>query len=75
MTSTMTAISSTGPLGFLGAGLLLQNAASPTAGFVLVVAAFAAGAAVVAAGALARRPDPSPVPSKASERERRGPRS
>jgi MFS family permease len=65
MTSTMTAISSTGPLGFLGAGLLLQNAQSATAGFALVVTAFAAGAAVVAAGDLARRPDPMPTPSKA----------
>jgi MFS family permease len=60
MTSTMTAISSTGPLGFLGAGLVLQNAASPTAGFVLVVSAFAAGAAVVvASGTGERQPDPS----------------
>jgi len=65
MTSTMTAISSTGPLGFLGAGLLLQNAESATAGFVLVVTAFAAGAAVVLGGAVARRPDSRPAPSKA----------
>jgi MFS family permease len=64
MTSTMTAISSTGPLGFLGAGLLLQNAESATAGFALVVAAFAAGAVVVATGVPARGPDPSPAPSK-----------
>jgi MFS family permease len=48
MTSTVTAISSAGPLGFLGAGLLLERSGSPTAGFVLVVAAFAVGAAVVA---------------------------
>jgi MFS family permease len=47
MTSTVTAISSTGPLGFLGAGLLLQRTDSPTAGFVLVVTTFAIGAAVV----------------------------
>jgi MFS family permease len=63
MTSTMTAISSTGLLGFLGAGLLLQGAASATAGFVLVVATFTAGAVIVAAGALGRTPDPSPLPS------------
>jgi hypothetical protein len=66
MTSTMTAISSTGPLGFLGAGLLLQNAASATAGFVLVVTAFTAGAVVVAAGALARQAAPHPAPSQAA---------
>jgi len=52
MTSAMTAISSTGPLGFLGAGLLLQQAASPMVGFVLVVAAFTVGAVVVAAAQL-----------------------
>jgi MFS family permease len=60
MTSTTTAISSTGPLGFLGAGLLLQDASSPTAGFVLVVAAMGAGAAVVAAALLGSR---SPAPA------------
>jgi predicted MFS family arabinose efflux permease len=48
MTSTLTAISSTGPLGFLGAGLLLQDAASPTVGFVLVSAAAVTGALIVA---------------------------
>jgi MFS family permease len=48
MTSTMTAISSTGPIGFLCAGLLLQNAASPTAGFILVSAAAVVGALIVA---------------------------
>jgi predicted MFS family arabinose efflux permease len=52
MTSTMTAISSTGPLGFLGAGLLLQHLESPTAGFTLVVAAMTLGAAVVAGAPL-----------------------
>jgi MFS family permease len=54
MTSTMTAISSTGPLGFLGVGLLLQHMASPTVGFVLVAAAFTVGAAVVAAAQLSQ---------------------
>jgi len=65
MTSTMTAISSTGLLGFLGAGLLLQSAETATVGFALVVGAFTTGAVVVAAGTLARRPDPSPAPSEA----------
>jgi predicted MFS family arabinose efflux permease len=54
MTSTMTAISSMGPLGFLGAGLLLQHLASPTVGFVLVAAAFTVGAVVVAAAQLSQ---------------------
>jgi len=65
MTSTMTAISSTGLIGFLGAGLLLQDAASATPGFVLVVAAFAAGAVVVAAGVLRGQTAGRPAPSSA----------
>jgi hypothetical protein len=60
MTSTMTAISSTGPIGFLCAGLLLQNAASPTAGFILVSAAAVVGALIVASAATQDRASTSP---------------
>ncbi len=53
-TSVNAAISATGPLGFVGAGLLLHRATSVTPGFVLVVAAATLGAAIVAtAGAAA----------------------
>jgi MFS family permease len=60
MTSTMTAISSTGPVGFLCAGLLLQNAASPTVGFVLVSAATVVGASIVASAPTPARASTSP---------------
>jgi MFS family permease len=49
--SVNTLMSATGPLGFVGAGLLLHASQSATAGFVLVVAATTVGAAIVAAGA------------------------
>jgi predicted MFS family arabinose efflux permease len=53
-TSVNAAISATGPLGFVGAGLLLYGASSVTPGFVLVAAAETLGAAIVAtAGAAA----------------------
>lgn len=51
-TSVTTAISATGPLGFAGAGFLLQESSSPLPGFGLAAAAATLGAAtIVAAGA------------------------
>jgi MFS family permease len=68
--SVNTLISATGPLGFVGAGLLLHRAASVTPGFVLVAATTTLGAAIVAAGARIGEPatpepaaaEPSPPP-------------
>ncbi len=54
--SANTAISATGPLGFVGAGLLLQHATSGAPGFALVAAAATLGAAVVASAPRARVP-------------------
>jgi predicted MFS family arabinose efflux permease len=50
--STNTAMSATGPLGFVAAGLLLQHATSAVLGFLLVAAATSVGAAVVVASHL-----------------------
>ncbi|HEY1329866.1 MAG TPA: MFS transporter [Actinomycetota bacterium] len=47
MTSTMTAISATGPVGFVLSGLLLSHATSVTPAFVVVAAAFTAGSVFV----------------------------
>jgi hypothetical protein len=47
--SVNTAISATGPIGFVGAGLLLQHAESVTATYGLVVATASIGAAIVLA--------------------------
>lgn len=50
MTAVHTVMSATGPIGFVAAGFLLHSTGSPTAGFVLVAAAFTAGAAIAIAG-------------------------
>jgi len=47
MASATTVMSATGPLGFVGAGLLLQGSASAIPGFMLVAAATTAGAAII----------------------------
>jgi predicted MFS family arabinose efflux permease len=47
MASATTAMSATGPLGFVGAGFLLQRSASALPGFALVAAATTLGAAIV----------------------------
>jgi MFS family permease len=47
-----TAISATGPVGFVGAGLLLEHAASVTAAYTLVAASASVGAAVVVAATI-----------------------
>jgi predicted MFS family arabinose efflux permease len=58
--SVTTVISAAGPLGFVGAGLLLHRSASVTPGFVLVAAAATLGAVIVAsAGAEASTPAPT----------------
>ena len=66
--SVHTLISAAGPIGFVAAGLLLHQTGSVTAGFVLVAAAFTAGAAIIAAGGRVRRaPSPSePVDATAA---------
>ncbi len=66
--SAHTLLSATGPLGFVGAGLLLHGSQSATAGFVLVVAATTVGAAIVAAGGrfsepAPREPSPAALPA------------
>jgi predicted MFS family arabinose efflux permease len=52
MASATTAMSATGPLGFVGAGFLLQRSASALPGFALVAAATTVGAAIVAVSGL-----------------------
>jgi hypothetical protein len=52
-TGVTTTISATGPLGFVGAGLLLQGSTSARAGFGLAVGAATLGAAIVVAAAAA----------------------
>ena len=47
-----TAISATGPVGFVGAGLLLEHAASVTAAYTLVAASASVGAVVVVAATI-----------------------
>lgn len=56
MASVTTVISAPGPLGFLGAGLLMQRTGSVAASFVLVSAAATVGAAVAVTGGPARAP-------------------
>jgi hypothetical protein len=50
-----TATSVTGPIGFVGAGLLLEHA-SISAAYAVVVASATVGAAIVVAASVPRRP-------------------
>ncbi len=54
MASAETAMSAMGPLGFIGAGLLLEGSASPLPGFMLAAGATTVGAAIVGAAHLRR---------------------
>jgi len=55
MTTVTSVMSVGGPIGFAGAGLLLQYAPSGTAGFALVAAATTAGVAIAMSGGRGRR--------------------
>jgi len=66
--TVMTAISATGPLGFVAAGILLQHGGSATPGFMLVATAATVGATVVvAAGAGTGRGAGDAAPSAAAD--------
>jgi hypothetical protein len=54
MASVTTMISAPGPIGFVGAGLLMQRTRSVAASLALVSAAATVGAAVAVAGRLSR---------------------
>jgi hypothetical protein len=58
MTSVMTAMSAMGPLGFVGAGLLLQQSASAMPGFALVAAATTLGATIAVVRPGVNEPSP-----------------
>ena len=60
-----TAMSATGPIGFVGAGLLLEHAASVTAAYALVAASATAGAAIVVAASAAPEQPPEGAPEGA----------
>lgn len=68
MTAVTTTISAAGPLGFVGAGLLLHGANSVTPGFVLVAAAATVGATIVATARVAT-PTPSIAGSSSADGE------
>ncbi len=61
MASATTVMSATGPLGFVGAGVLLQGSTSALPGFALVAAATTVGAAIIVISRLAGTRTP-PVP-------------
>jgi hypothetical protein len=54
MASATTLMSATGPLGFVGAGLLLQGSASAVPGFVLVAVATTVGATIIVVSRMTR---------------------